>query len=139
MANSLSPELWEAMFYTKYTTVRTVIMTPILVVFVFAVLRLGGTRTLTQATLFNKIVLVAIGSLVGSVALRPNTPLTSTVIGTFIIVGLTMVMDTAYAMGLIPGSFLHCRPILLYANGEHQRHLSCCQHLFKALGEAGPK
>lgn len=125
MSNNLSPEQWEAMFYSKYTTVRTAIMTPILVVFIFAVLRLAGARTLTQATLFNKIVLVAIGTLVGSVALRPNTPLTSTVIGTSIIVGLSLLIDTAYAMGIIPGCLLHVRPILLYANGKPRRR-QCC-------------
>lgn len=42
------------MFYTQYTTVRTAIMTPFLVAFIFVVLRVAGTRTLTQATLFNK-------------------------------------------------------------------------------------
>lgn len=53
-ADVLKPKLWEVMFYSTYTTVRTAIMTPILVVFIFVVLRVAGARTLTQATLFNK-------------------------------------------------------------------------------------
>ena len=53
-AQSLTPTLWTDFFHTTYTTVRTAIMTPILVAFMFAVLRLAGPRTLTQATLFNK-------------------------------------------------------------------------------------
>jgi len=34
-SNSLNADLWESMFYTTYTTVRTAIMTPILVVFIY--------------------------------------------------------------------------------------------------------
>jgi hypothetical protein len=52
--NSLTGDLWESMFFTLYTTVRTAIITPILVVLIFCTLRLSSTRTLTQATLFNK-------------------------------------------------------------------------------------
>jgi len=55
-----------------------------------------------------RIVLVAVGTLVGSVALRPNTPLTATVIATFVIVGMTMVIDAAYALGWIPASIVCC-------------------------------
>lgn len=53
-ADSLTPDIWQAYFYTTYTTVRTAITTPIVVAFMFAVLRLAGPRTLTQATLMNK-------------------------------------------------------------------------------------
>lgn len=60
---------------------------------------------------------VAIGSLVGSVALRPNSPLTATVIATFIIVGSALVVDLAYAYGIIPPGLVHVKPVLLYANG----------------------
>jgi hypothetical protein len=35
--NELNPDLWQAMFDTKYTTVRTAVITPILVVFMFVV------------------------------------------------------------------------------------------------------
>jgi hypothetical protein len=35
--NELDASLWQAMFYTKYTTVRTAIITPILVAFMFVV------------------------------------------------------------------------------------------------------
>lgn len=52
--NSLDAQLWESMFFTTYSTVRTAIVTPILVVFIFLVLRLAGVRTMTQATLFNR-------------------------------------------------------------------------------------
>lgn len=76
---------------------------------------------------------MAVGSLVGSVALRPNTPLTATVIGIIIIVGMALLVDAAYAWGLIPGSVVHARPLLLYADGEaycavvalQQLHLVC--------------
>lgn len=77
---------------------------------------------------------MAVGSLVGSVALRPNTPLTATVIGTIIIVGMALLVDAAYAWGLIPASVVHARPLLLYADGEacycavvalQQLHLAC--------------
>lgn len=70
-----------------------------------------------------RIVLVAVGSLVGSVALRPNTPLVALVIGTLIIVGTALVVDAAYARGWLPASLVHARPILLYADGE--REASC--------------
>ncbi|WIA32315.1 hypothetical protein OEZ86_003155 [Tetradesmus obliquus] len=120
--NQLSPDLWQAMFYTKYTTVRTAVITPILVVFMFVVLRAAGTRTLTQATLFNRIVSVAVGSLVGSVALRPNTPLTSTVIGTCIIVGAALLVDVAYAYKLLPASVVQAEPVLVYVDGVMQQH-----------------
>jgi hypothetical protein len=50
----MEPHLWKALFYTTFTTVRTALITPILVLTVFAVLRLSGTRTLSQSMLFNK-------------------------------------------------------------------------------------
>jgi hypothetical protein len=52
------------------------------------------------------------------VALRPNTPLTATVIGTIIIVGMALLVDAAYAWGWLPASVVHARPLLLYADGE---------------------
>lgn len=60
---------------------------------------------------------VAVGSLVGSVALRPNSPLAATVIATLIIVGSALVVDLAYAYGIIPPGLVHVKPVLLYANG----------------------
>lgn len=36
-ANELSPDLWQSLFYTKFTTVRTAVLTPIIVVFMFVV------------------------------------------------------------------------------------------------------
>ena len=63
--------------------------------------------------------LVAVGTLVGSVALRPNSPLTSTAIATLVIVGITLLVDVAYAFGWIPGGFVHAQPVLLCANGKN--------------------
>lgn len=118
MKSGLDAHLWESMFYTTYTTVRTTILTPILVVIMFTALRLGGARTLTQSTLFNRIVSVAIGSLVGSSALRPNTPLTAAVIAIIVIIGSSLLVGTLYSHGLLPSEFVHARPTLLYANGK---------------------
>lgn len=75
------------------------------------------------------------GTLVGSVALRPNTPLTATVIATTVIVGMTMVFDAAYALGWIPASIVHVNPILLYANGAC--HSSALGHTWATGGQAG--
>jgi hypothetical protein len=60
-----------------------------------------------------------VGSLVGSVVLRPNTPLTSTVIGTFIIVGAALLVDVAYAYKLLPAGVVQAEPVLVYVDGEH--------------------
>lgn len=68
---------------------------------------------------------MAVGSLVGSVALRPNSPLTSTVIATSIIVASALVVDLGYAWGLIPANVVQARPVLLYANGEPKGGEQC--------------
>jgi hypothetical protein len=52
------------------------------------------------------------------VALRPNTPLTSTVLGTFIIVGAALLVDVAYAYKLVPPGFVQAEPVLVYADGR---------------------
>lgn len=58
------------------------------------------------------IVMVAIGTLVGSVALRPNTPMTAVVIATFIIVGMALLIDAAHSSGWLPGYMVHPRPVM---------------------------
>lgn len=68
-----------------------------------------------------RIVLVAVGSLVGGVALRPTTPLAATVIATAVIVGMALLVDAAYTRGWVPASLVHPRPLLVYADGE-----TCC-------------
>ncbi|WIA12169.1 hypothetical protein OEZ85_012241 [Tetradesmus obliquus] len=121
-ANELSPDLWQSLFYTKFTTVRTAVLTPIIVVFMFVLLRVGGSRTLTQTTLLNRIFSVAVGSLVGSAALRPTTPITATVIGAGIIMGAALLVDVAYAYKLLPASWVHPGPVLVYVDGVMQQH-----------------
>lgn len=73
-----------------------------------------------------RLVLVAVGTLLGGVALRPTTPLTATVVATLIIVGFAMVVDAAYTRGWIPGWVVHATPILLYANGAHHAAAGVC-------------
>lgn len=114
----IQPRFWADIFYTTYTTVRTAVLTPIIMLLVFTVLRLAGQRSLTESTLFNKITLVALGSLVGGTALRPNTPLVSVAIATVIIVGFTVAVNHIYMRGWIPGAALRAHPILLWVNGE---------------------
>jgi hypothetical protein len=65
-----------------------------------------------------RIVLVAIGSLVGSGAIMPNGPLAPLIVATLMIVGMALLIDAAYAYGFLFGGLVHARPILLYANGE---------------------
>jgi hypothetical protein len=65
--------------------------------------------------------MVAVGTLVGSVARRPNTPMTAVVIATLIIVGMALLIDAAYSSGWLPGYIVHPRPVLLYVNGECPR------------------
>jgi hypothetical protein len=50
----MSPELWGDIFYTTFTTVRAAVITPLVMLVVFAVLRLAGQRSLTEQTLFNR-------------------------------------------------------------------------------------
>jgi hypothetical protein len=50
----MSPEAWADIFYTTFTTVRTAVITPIIMLVVFIVLRLAGQRSLTEQTLFNR-------------------------------------------------------------------------------------
>uniref|UniRef100_A0A383VYK1 YetF C-terminal domain-containing protein n=1 Tax=Tetradesmus obliquus TaxID=3088 RepID=A0A383VYK1_TETOB len=82
----------------------------------------GGSRTLTQTTLLNRIFSVAVGSLVGSAALRPTTPITATVIGAGIIMGAALLVDVAYAYKLLPASWVHPGPVLVYVDGVMQQH-----------------
>lgn len=63
--------------------------------------------------------MVALGSLVGSVALRPNSPLTAVVIATVIIFLSALVIDAGHAWGIIPGFLLHPTPTLLFVDGEY--------------------
>jgi hypothetical protein len=52
----LSPELWADLFYTTFTTVRSAVLNPIIMLVVFLMLRLAGQRGLTEQTLFNRCV-----------------------------------------------------------------------------------
>jgi hypothetical protein len=65
-----------------------------------------------------RIVLVAVGSLVGGVALRPGTPLTAALIAIVMILGMTLIADAAYAWGWLPAGVVHARPLLMYADGK---------------------
>jgi len=60
---------------------------------------------------------VAIGSLVGGAALRPNTPLVSILVATVIIIGFTVAVNKAHSRGWIPGALLKPRAVLLWVNG----------------------
>lgn len=71
---------------------------------------------------------MAVGTLVGSVALRPNTPLTAMVIGTLVIVTVALLVDWLYARGWLPGSLVHAKPILLYADGKPQQRVAVSYH-----------
>jgi hypothetical protein len=62
---------------------------------------------------------VALGSLVASSALRPNTPLVAVVIATAVIIGFTVAVNNAYARGWISGNVLRPLPMLLWVNGKH--------------------
>lgn len=128
--------------------IRTAIANPILVGFIYVVLRVAGSRTLTQAMLFNKcvhartaaaavncapacmpqhaVVCCALQDCAGGhrqpcgvgVPEAQQSPGSHMVVATLMIVGLALLIDAAYAYGLIPGAVVHARPILLYANGE---------------------
>jgi hypothetical protein len=50
----MRPDLWSDIFYTTFTTVRSAVLTPLVMLVVFAVLRLAGQRSLTEQTLFNR-------------------------------------------------------------------------------------
>jgi hypothetical protein len=50
----MSPEAWADIFYTTFTTVRTAVLTPLIMLVVFVVLRLAGQRSLTEQTLLNR-------------------------------------------------------------------------------------
>jgi hypothetical protein len=65
-----------------------------------------------------RLTLVALGSLVSSAALRPNTPLASVVICTVVIVVVNLAVNEGYARGWIPHDVLRSHPILLWVNGE---------------------
>lgn len=71
-----------------------------------------------------RIVSVAVGSVVGQVALRPTSPLTAAVIATIIIVVGALLVDMAYVNGLIPNSVVQVQPVLLYTEGKH----GCAAH-----------
>ncbi|WIA32314.1 hypothetical protein OEZ86_003154 [Tetradesmus obliquus] len=62
------------------------------------------------------------GSLVGSAALRPTTPITASVIGAGIIMGAALLVDVAYVYKLLPASWVHPGPVLVYVDGVMQQH-----------------
>jgi len=49
--------LWADTFFTTFTTVRTAILTPVIMIMVFTLLRLAGQKSLTEQTLFNRYML----------------------------------------------------------------------------------
>jgi hypothetical protein len=77
----MDADLWVDNWYTTFTTVRTAVLTPCIMLLVFTVLRLAGQRSLAEQTLFNKISVVALGSLVGGTALRPGQCVEHTLCG----------------------------------------------------------
>jgi hypothetical protein len=115
----MDAELWGDIWYTTFTTVRTAILTPCIMLLVFTVLRLAGHRSLAESTLFNKISVVALGSLVGGAALRPNTPIAAVAVATVIIIGVSVVVSILYMWGWIPGCVLRPQPILVWVDGEY--------------------
>lgn len=122
----MDADLWVDIWYTTFTTVRTAVLTPCIMLLVFTVLRLAGQRSLAEQTLFNKIAVVALGSLVGGAALRPNTPLVAVAIATVIIVGFSVAVNAIYMRGWIPGTILRPHPTLVWVDGEHAQWL--CQY-----------
>jgi hypothetical protein len=83
-------------------------------------------HTLCCYCILCRITLVALGSLVGGVALRPNTPLVAMVVSAVVIVGFTVAINNTFAKGWIPGELLRPQPILLWVDGEHKKTYATC-------------
>ncbi|KAF6251259.1 hypothetical protein COO60DRAFT_1562013 [Scenedesmus sp. NREL 46B-D3] len=81
---SMDDEHWQTIFYTGYTTIRTAIITPIIMLFLFVV---GTPAADTQCTIV-------------------------------IIVWCSLIMDLAYTHKLVPATWLHSKPVLLYLDGQ---------------------
>lgn len=110
--------LWVTLWYTTYTTVRTAILTPLLYVIMVAAIRLTGSRAMAGITLFDRLAIVAMGSMLASTALRPTTPLVTYIMAVFIILLLQMAVDVLLYYKVFSLHFLLAKPRLIIANGH---------------------
>ena len=115
----LSGVLWKDMFYTTFTTVRTAIVAPLTFLVMLIAMRVRGRRGLANVTLVDQLTNLALGSLISSAPLRPNSP----VIAIFIQLGFVFAAQqfviylSYWTSERSPSPLVDPKPMLLVANG----------------------
>lgn len=134
--------LWESLWYTGYTTIRTVILTPICYLIMVAAVRMTGLRAMAGITLFDRLAIVAMGSLLASSSLRPTTPLLAYVLAVTLILGMQLLVAWLMYFKVISENFLQPCPQLVVHNGhfldEHLHKIQLSRHkLYSMLRQKG--
>lgn len=109
--------LWRSIFWAEFTTVRTAILMPILVLYLLVLMRLVSVRGDSESTLLNRIGLTAFGAFIATAPLRASTPLVTAVVGITTLSLMNLLLNGLNYAGILPSILLAPKPTLLVAHG----------------------
>ena len=100
------------------STLRVVLTAPIAYAGLVALLRVSGKRSVAKLSAFDLVVTVALGSMLASIVLSPETALAEGVAGIGVLVTLQWVVASVTARSRVAGSIVKARPRIVARDGK---------------------